>query len=432
MSTLVYIIIILVLTVLNGYFAMSEIALVSARKARLQQRADDGDKGAKTALELMKTPNRFLSTIQVGISLVGVLSGAFGGALLSKPLADLLAKIAWLEPYAAPIALIIVVAFITYLSLVIGELIPKRVALNEPEAIACRVAGFMHFMEIITRPVVNLLSASTDVGIKILGIKPSDEPIVTEDEIKVLMGQGAQVGVFHAAEEDMVSGIFKLGERRVDALMTPRTEVDWVDLDHPRDEIIQKILGSHFSRLPVARESLDNVMGILETKTLVGKDLWQGEFEIMHYAQKPLFVPESLPAIKTLDIFQNTGYPCALVIDEYGGVQGMVTLYDILEAIVGDIPEDLEDRDQQAVQREDGSWLFDGLILIDELKEILDIDLLPGEERGAFQTLSGFVMSQLGNIPVTGQSFFWENFRFEVVDMDGRRVDRVMVSKVGE
>lgn len=432
MSTLVYIIIILVLTVLNGYFAMSEIALVSARKARLQQRADDGDKGAKTALELMKTPNRFLSTIQVGISLVGVLSGAFGGALLSKPLADLLAKIAWLEPYAAPIALIIVVAFITYLSLVIGELIPKRVALNEPEAIACRVAGFMHFMEIITRPVVNLLSASTDVGIKILGIKPSDEPIVTEDEIKVLMGQGAQVGVFHAAEEDMVSGIFKLGERRVDALMTPRTEVDWVDLDHPRDEIIQKILGSHFSRLPVARESLDNVMGILETKTLVGKDLWQGEFEIMHYAQKPLFVPESLPAIKTLDIFQNTGYHCALVIDEYGGVQGMVTLYDILEAIVGDIPEDLEDRDQQAVQREDGSWLFDGLILIDELKEILDIDLLPGEERGAFQTLSGFVMSQLGNIPVTGQSFFWENFRFEVVDMDGRRVDRVMVSKVGE
>jgi len=430
MSTPIQVLVIFLLMILNGVFAMFEIAMISARKTRLGQRSEEGDKGSKTALEMLKTPNRFLSTVQIGITLVGIFAGAYGGATLAGPLADLLRKVAWLADFADALALFIVVLLITYFSLIIGELIPKRLAMNNPEETASRMSGFMRFLSQITRPVVNFLSASTDLGVKLLGIKPSSEPVITEDEIKVLIHQGQQIGVFEEAERDMVSAVFRLGERRVDALMTPRTELDWIDVEDDLETNIKILVDCSYSRIPVAKGDLDEVIGVVDVKDLVNIDLKAPDFDIEKFAKAPLFVPENMPALKVLEVFRNSGVHNALVIDEYGGLQGMVTLYDVLEAIVGDIPLNSEDTDQMAVQRADGSWLFDGLIVIDELKEILDIDAFPDEERAGFQTLSGFIMSQMGSIPKTGQFFEWEKYRFEVVDMDARRVDRVLVSRI--
>jgi putative hemolysin len=416
--------------ILNGIFAMAEIALVSSRRARLQQRADDGDLGASAALELMQKPNRFLSTVQVGITLVGIFAGAYGGAQLSAPLGEALGRIDFLAPYADAIAFALVVLFITYFSLVIGELLPKRMALNNPEKVAAALAIPMRFLSRLAKPIVNLLSASTELGVRLLGVKPNEEPPVTEEEIKVLIEQGRQVGVFEDAERDMVSGVFRLGERRVDALMTPRTEMSWIDVNTSIHEIWRQILQSPHSRIPVADGDLDKVLGYIQLRDLLGRQPEAPDFDLREFVLVPLYVPENMAALKVLDNFQTSGVHLALVIDEFGGITGMVTEYDILEAIVGDIPEDSEDTDQLAVEREDGSWLFDGLIVVDQLKEILDLSDMPGEDRAAYQTLSGFVMSQLGRIPKTGAIFEYGGYEFEVIDMDGRRVDRVLVSKI--
>jgi len=428
MSITIEILIVLLLIIINGVFAMFEIAMVSSRKARLQQRGDDGNKGAKIALEMLKKPNRFLSTVQIGITLVGVFTGAFGGAALSAPLAELIKKIHWLASYADALSLVFVVVLITYFSLVIGELIPKRLAMNKPEETASHMAGTMRFLSKLARPFVNLLSVSTDFGVRLLGIKPSKEPIITEEEIKILVEQGRQIGVFEDAEKDMVSGVFRLGERRVDALMTPRTEIDWVDIEDSPAKVMDTLVKCEYSRIPVAKGDLDQVIGVVDVKDLLGINLEAPGFDLLDYARPAIFVPENTQALKALEIFRESGVHNALVIDEYGGLQGMVTLFDVLEAIVGDIPLNSEDTDQLAIQRADGSWLFDGLIVIDELKDILDIDEMPDEDRAAYQTLSGFIMSQLGSIPKAGQFFEWEHLRFEVVDMDGRRVDKVLVS----
>jgi len=428
MSMTIEILMVLLLIVINRVFAMFEIAMVSSRKARLQQRGADGNKGAKIALEMLKKPNRFLSTVQIGITLVGIFTGAFGGAALAAPLAELIRKIHWLASYADALSLVFVVVLITYFSLVIGELIPKRLAMNKPEETVSRMAGTMRFFSKLARPFVNLLSKSTDFGVRLLGIKPSKEPIITEEEIKILVEQGRQIGVFEDAEKDMVSGVFRLGERRVDALMTPRTEIDWVDIEDSPAKIKDTLVKCEYSRIPVAKGDLDQVLGVVDVKDLLGINLEDPGFDLIDYARPAIFVPENTQALKALEVFRESGVHNALVIDEYGGLQGMVTLFDVLEAIVGDIPLNSEDTDQLAIQRADGSWLFDGLIVIDELKEILDIDEMPDEDRAAYQTLSGFIMGQLGSIPKAGQYFEWERFRFEVVDMDGRRVDKVLVS----
>jgi putative hemolysin len=426
------ILLILGLILANGVFSMAEIAMVSARKPRLKVKAEDGDSRAKTALELSESPNRFLSTAQIGISLIGILVGAVGAATLTDSLAVVIHQIGFLDPYANAIALTVVVLTTTYFTLVLGELIPKRLGLNNPERIAILMARPMQFLSRLTAPVVHLLSISTDLGLRLLGTRPTDEPSVTEDDIRVLLDQGTQVGVFEEAEQDMVESIFRLGEWQVNAIMNPRTEVEWLDLDESLEDNIQKALLSNHSIFPVGRGNLDNVIGILLSRDLLALRLKNQPIELKNILRPPIFVPESTPALKALELLKTSNTHMALVIDEYGGFQGIVTLYDILEAIVGDVPNSGDFVEPEVVQREDGSWLFDGMLQIDEFTEILGLDELSDEDRTGFQTLGGFVMTRLGSIPITGQQFEWEGYCFEVVDMDGRRVDKVLVTPITE
>ena len=420
-------VLVLLLIMINGVFAMYELAMVSSRKIRLQQRAEDGDKAAKAALDLIKHPNRLLSTVQIGITLVGIFSGALGGATLAEHLTPLIAKIPVLEPYSEGIALVLVVLTITYLSLVVGELIPKRLALSAPENIAAALAIPMRWLSKFASPVVWLLSVSTDLGVRLLGVKPTKEPPITEEEIKLLIEQGTQVGVFEEAEQDIVQSVFRLGDRRVDQIMTPHTEIVWLDLDDPLEENIQKALDARFTRFPVGEGSLDNVQGVLLSKDLLVESMKGNEIDLKSMLHSPLYVPESMPALIAMEEIRNSGLLSALVVDEFGGILGMVTPLDILKAIVGEIPHQGANQEPLIVQRADGSWLVDGLIQVDELKDILNIDMLPEEARIGYQTLGGLMMSRLGNIPSAGQYFDWEGVRFEVVDMDGRRVDKVMI-----
>lgn len=429
----VSILIIAVLFYFNGIFAMYEIAMVSAKKTRLQQRKNEGNEGASAALELLEDPNqRYLSAIQVMITLIDTLAGGIGGANLSTPLADVMRTVPWLAGAADLLALILVVLVITYFSIIGGELIPKRIAVNEPDDVVCRLSPAIRGLTRFLGPVTKLLSTSTNFGIKLLHIDLQGEPPITEDEIRIYIDQGRDVGVIEQAESDMFSGVFRLGDRRVDALMTPRTELVWIDLEDDTKTIIAEITQSDYSRIPVARGDLDNVVGILDIKDLVGVDLYSPDFRLEEYLKEPLFIPENLPALQAFEKFRSTGIHQALVIDEYGGVQGMVTLYDVLESIVGEIPLEPEDRDYEIVQRADGSYLFDGMLPIDEVKELLDLNELPDESRVGYQTLSGFVMYVLGSIPKEGQSFDWADYRFEIVDMDGRRVDKVLVQKLSQ
>lgn len=423
--------IIFLLLLANGIFAMSEIAIVSSRKARLQQRAEDGEKGAQVALRLAESPGRFLSTVQIGITLVGILAGAFGGATLSEQIAIWFSRVPALVPYADELAFAIVVLLITYFSLVIGELIPKRIALNNPEAIAGRIARPMSFLSRIAAPVVSLLTLSTEAGVRLLGIKPSGEPPVTEEEVRVMVEQGARVGIFESFEQDVIESLFRLSDRRVDAIMTPHTEIAWLDLDAPVEENLRIMIDSQFSRFPVARGGLDNVQGILRSKDVLISTLGEDKpLDIQKLITPPLFIPASTPAFRVLEQMRQTGVHMALVISEYGGVQGMVTLFDMLEAIVGDLPMEGGNVQQEIVRREDGSWLVDGLMAIDEFCEALDIDELPGEARMGYQTIGGFIMARLGAVPAAGQNFEWNGLRFEVLDMDGRRVDKILVMPV--
>ncbi len=424
------IILIFLLLLLNGVFAMSEIAIISSRKARLEHKAEEGDPAAIAALDLANSPNRFLSTVQIGITLVGILAGALGGATLAARLAVWLGKIRGLEQYSGGLAFAVVVLLTTYFSLVIGELIPKRLGLLNPERVAVTVAQPMRFLSRLAAPVVKILSLSTDLGLRLLGASASKEPPVTEEEIKVLMEQGRRVGIFEAAEQDMIEGVFRLNDRPIDSIMTPRTEIEWLDLDETNQEILREIQQSRHTRFPVAQDNLDNVLGMLSAKDFLEKMLAGEDFNVTDLLEPPLFVPDSMSTLKTLERIKDAGVHEALVLDEYGGLLGMVTLYDILKAIVGELPGPGDELEPQAVQREDGSWLLDGLLSIDEVKDLLGVDSLPDEERIGYQTLGGFVMSQLGHIPSAGQRFEWNGMVFEVVDMDGRRVDKVIVTTI--
>ena len=427
------ILIIAVLFYFNGVFAKYEIAMVSARKTRLQQRSDDGNRGAADALELLKDPNQqYLSTIQIMITMIDTLAGGIGGAMLANPLAEVLQKVSWLAPAADTVALIFVVVVITYFSIVLGELIPKRIAVSKPEDVVCQLSPAIRKLTRLMRPLTRLLSTSTNLGIKLLRIDTQAEPSITEDEIKVFIEQGRDIGLIEQTESDMFSGIFRLGDRRVDVLMTPRTDLEWIDIEDDQHTIISELMHSEYSRIPVGRGSLDDVLGMVNVKELIGIDLHSPNFHLTDYIREPMFVPENMQALKVFEQFRATGTHQALVIDEYGGVQGMVTLYDVLEAIVGEIPLDAEDQEQEVVQRADGSYLLDGMLPIDEIKELLDFDELPDEGRAGYQTLSGFVMNQLGSIPRVGQTFTWDTYQFEVVDMDGRRVDKVLVMRLPE
>ncbi len=431
-SVLTEIAIVFVLLLINGIFSMSELAIVSVRKARLQKRAEQGDSKARAALELAEQPNDFLATVQVGITLVGILAGAFGGAALSEKLAVPLKQYESLAPYADNIAFVLVVLVITYFSLVIGELVPKQLALNHAEAIARTVAKPMQWIAKITSPAVRLLSGSTDAILKLFGIKPSDDPQVTEDEVKIMVRQGAQFGVFEEAERHMVENIFHMSDQRVRALMTPRRDIVFLDLNDTPEEILSTIKNNGYSRYLVCRDGLDNVIGMVRAKDLLKQQLDNNSFNIEAAMRQPLFVPESMPALKVMEQFKKTGMHLAVVMDEYGGTLGLVTHHDILEEIAGDMML-IDEPDYQPVQqREDGSWILDGTLTIHDVKEALELKKLPGEERGEYHTLSGFVMYRLGRIPAESDSFECNGLRFEIIDMDQRRVDKVLVRRIEE
>ena len=419
------IIFIIFLTIANGVFSMSEIAIVSARKARLQQWVNEGDAKASVALDLANSPNRLLSTVQIGITLIGIVAGVLGGATIAEELSARMSSIPLFAPYSEAIALGMVVLGITYLTLVIGELVPKRLALHNAERIACTVAAPMRMLSRIASPVVHLLSISTDAVLRILGIRPIAEPPVTEEEINILIEQGMKAGTFEKAERGMVEHVFRLGDLRAGALMTPRTEIVWLDIDDSPEEIRRKITDSGHSRFPVGQGSLDNILGIVQVKEMLGRNMAGKPADLKASLRRPLFVPESTHALKVLELFKQSGIHISLVVDEYGSIQGLVTLNDILEEVVGDIPSVEELEEPLAVQREDGSWLLDGMLPVNDFKEIFDIKEMPGE--GIYQTLGGFVLMHVGRIPAVGNHFEWGGLRLEVVDMDKNRIDKVLV-----
>lgn len=419
--------VLLALMVLNGYFAMSELAVMSARKVRLQKWANEGQSAAQTAVDLIDAPNRFLSTVQIGITLVGVLSGALGGATIAGALRDSFEEIEPLAPYSDALGLGIVVVAITYGSLVIGELVPKRIALQNPEKIAARVARPMRWLARLTTPVVRLLSLSTNLVVRALGIPPTEDQPVTEEEIRLLIRQGTEAGIFRADEQDMIESIFALDDRRAHALMTPHTEVIWLDVEAPPDETRRKIAASGHSRFPVCRGRLDNLLGVVHANDLLTRSLDGQPLDLEAVMRRPRIVPETALASRVVRLLKRSQEHIVIVIDEHGGIQGVITEHDILQAIVGFIPTP-DDSDPQAVQRSDGSWLLDGQMAIEDVKEVLGLDHLPDEALGGYQTLGGFIMSQLGEIPSEGACFRWGGFQFEVVDMDGRRVDKIMAT----
>ena len=410
------------LILLNAILAMSEAALVASRKTKLHQRANAGDKASQTALSLISDPNTFLSTIQIGITLIGVLSGAVGGATVSELLAAKFSNIPLLEPYSEALALVIVVMVITILSLWLGELVPKRLALHHPEQIARVVAGPMVLFSKVFSPAVKILGASTDFVLRLFGVKASTEPPITEEEFQVLLDQGTQAGVFEEAEQDMVEGVFSLGEQRVYSLMTPRTEIVWLDIENSIEEIRRKIAENEVSRFPVRQDTLDVILGIVKARDLLLASLSGEQIRLKQILKPAFYIPETMSASRALEIFKEKGTEMLLVIDEFGGLQGLLTVNDIIEEIVGEI----ELEEPQATQRQDGSWLLDGMLEVDEFKEIFNLPALPHEQE--YETLSGFVMISLGRVPQTADQFEWHGLRFEVIDMDGRRVDKVLVT----
>lgn len=439
------IIIIFILLIANGVFSMAEMAIISARKARLKQRADEGDEKARAALELAEAPGQFLSTVQVGITLVGILAGAFGGARIAERLAPRLAGLPYVGAYAEAIAFDLVVIVITYFSLVIGELIPKRLALHSPEAIALRVASPMARLARLARPLVALLDHSTDGFLRLVGLRESAEPPVTEDEIKVLIEQGIHAGVFVEAERDMIERVFHLADRRVVEIMVPRREMVWLDAGDSPEEIKAVITGSPHSRFPVAEGSPDNVLGIVQVKNLWAQSLENRgadyladsapdsldtlPIDLKAALEKPLFLPEGTPAFKALEAFRQAQAQMALVVDEHGGIEGLVTVNDILEAIVGELPGMGETAEPLFKRREDGSYLVSGSLPISDFKKLFALRHLPGEENDWYKTAGGFVMTRLGKIPRATDSFEWGGLKIEVMDMDRNRVNTLLVTQ---
>lgn len=424
------ILLIVFLALVNGMLAMSEIALVSARKVRLRQRAEAGDRGARAALELAESPGRFLSTVQIGITLIGILAGAFGGATLAEELAARIARLPRLAPYSDAIGIGVVVVAITYLSVVLGELVPKHLALNAPERIAARLARPLRLLAKASAPVVFLLDGSTRFVLRLLASRPSEGAPVTEEELNHLLKLGTRAGVFEEGEREIVVRVLRLGERRIGELATPRRSMVALDVVAPPEVSWSKIAASEHLHFPVFEGVPDKVLGLISVKDLCARVLAGETPDLRSLLREPVYLPEGMSALRALDRLRETGSDLALVLDEYGGIEGLVTLHDVLRAIVGElsIPEREE---AMAVQREDGSWLLDGMLPVSELKEILDLTAADAAELEELRTLGGFVMGQMGRVPETGHHFDWRGHRFEVIDMDHRRVDKVLVTRAG-
>lgn len=424
------ILILLLLFVLNGVFSMSEIAVVSARKARLQQLANEGNHRAASALALARDPSRFLSTIQVGITFVGIFSGAFGQAALASGLARALSGFPLLAGYSDALALGIVVLAIAYFSLIIGELVPKRLALQNPERIAALTAAPMRILSTLASPVVSFLSGSTNLALRLLGSAASRQSPVSEDEIRLLMEQGTRAGVFDEAERRLVHNVLLLDERPIVSEMTPRLDVVFVDLEDPLEDSLRKMSASRHSRFPVCRGGPEDIVGVVHAKDILARKVAGDDIDFAACMEEALFVPETLTCIRMLETFKTSTLQIALVVDEYGDFQGLVTINDILEAIVGDLPSSRAEGEQMVVERAPGSWLIDGMLDINDLKELLGLRDLPDEAGRTYHTLGGMMMIHMGRVPQSAESFDWGGYCFEVVDMDGTRVDKVLVTRL--
>ncbi len=427
MNLFAELLILFLLLVLNGIFAMAEIAVVSSRKARLKKLADEGSTRASVALALANSPDRFLSTVQIGITLVGVLAGAFGGATLSDEFEPVIAAIPSLAPYAGILSMALVVGVITYLSLVIGELVPKRIALSNPERRAMLVAGAMTSLSRLAAPFVWLLTVSSDLVLKVFGLAKEVDAPPSEEEVTHMIEQGTTAGVFHKAERAMVEGVLRLDERSVTEIMTRRTKIVWLNVSDVDESNWRKIVASGHSQFPVYEGTRDHVLGMVSVKSLWANAAAGVPNSIRNHLMPPLFVPTTINVVQLLELFQKSGKHIALVTDEFGSVQGLVTLIDVMEAIVGDLPEPGDRRSPDAQQRDDGSWLVDGSMAIDDFRRRFGFPALPGQEDGDFETVGGFVVDRLGRIPNAGEHFTWNGRRFEVVDMDRHRVDKILL-----
>ncbi|MBM3380939.1 MAG: HlyC/CorC family transporter [Betaproteobacteria bacterium] len=415
---------------LNGLFAMSEIAIVSAKKSYLQKLADGGDAGALAALQLSLRPSELLSTVQIGITLIGFVSGIFSGATLVARLTPALLSFDLSETLARSLAAATVVLSITFVTVVFGELIPKRFALHAPEKVARVVARPILFLSKMTSPLVKTLSSATELVCNLLGIKnykPSNE--ILGEEIKSLVEQSAHAGAFDETEKRMVEGVLNFSEARVSSFMTPRPELVWLDIDEPAERNRRKIVDARHSHFPVVKGSLENVVGVIHVKDILSRHLMGQPFDLTLSLEQALFLPENADASRSVELFRNSATHFAFVVDEYGNIQGVVTLTDILRAIVGDFADTLDDKANSIVQRKDGSWLVDGLVTVEELRQKLGLRNLHGQDSGNFHTLAGFILSELGKIPKPTDTFDRDGMRFEVVDMDGNRVDKVLITK---
>jgi putative hemolysin len=423
------IVIIIVLLLLNGLFSMSEIALLSSRRSRLEEKAKQGKSGAKIALDLLKHPERFLSTVQIGITVVGVILGAFGGEAFATKLDPLLQNIGVPITYSYNIAFGVVVTIITYLSIVIGELVPKAIGITYAESITVNLSPLMRFLALVAKPMVFLLTISTKSILKLLGIKDRVEAPVTEEEVKTMIEQGTQHGVFEQEEGDMIKSIFRFGDRKAYAIMTARQEISWLDVNDSLEEVRMQVYNSNFTKFPVCDGDLDDIIGVLSVKDFLKAEK-QHQLDLRTLVAQPLYIPENLMAIKILERFREKRTYMGIVVDEFGSTIGMITMHDLVESIFGDLPGFGEPEDPDIVTRDDGSMFIDGSMQIDELRDIINIPALDDEkEEGEYATLGGFMMYKLGKVPHEGDIFTADGYKFEVVDMDGNRVDKVWVKK---
>lgn len=432
MAVAIEIALILLLLLANGVFAMSEIAVVTARQARLEKLAASGNRRAGSALELARKPTQFLATVQVGITLVGILAGAFGGAGLAERLDARLERVEWLAPFSEAIAFTLVVGAITYLSVILGELVPKRIALTNPERIAAAVAGPMRLLARIGTPVVALLTKSTNALFRLLPVSDANGQAVTEDDIRAMLAQGTAAGAVDEREQLIAERVLRLGDRAVSAIMTPRPDVEWIDVDEPPETLHKRLVTAMRSRFVVCGGNLDRVLGIARATELLTACLGGGMVDLRAQLRQPLFVPSTMPVLGLLEKFQGAEVHIAVVLDEFGAVKGVATLNDIFKDLVQMVPGSPGSTETDIVRRDDGSWLVDGTVPIEDLGGVIGFDAAADERPTAYHTLGGLVMAELGRVPRIGEHFELRGYRFEVIDMDGRRIDRVLITAMGD
>lgn len=427
------ILIILGLILVNGVFAMSEIAIVSSKRIRLQKLAENGSLGAKAALDLSESPSRFLSTVQIGITLIGIFTGAFGEASLVTELTSRLETWTFIGDYAREISLAVVVIGITFASLILGELVPKRIGMQYPETIASVIAAPMQWLSRIMGPFVKILTITTEFMLRLLRLHNKKDDAVTEEDIAGMLREGTNAGLFEKTEHDIVSRALRLDDLRVGALMTPRMDVHFIDLDDALEKNLTKIADSSYNRFPVCKGGLSHIVGVVHAGSLFEQTIRGQQIDISAVIKPPLFVPETISAMQLLETLKKNRAELALVIDEYGEIEGIVTLSDVLGALVGDVSIIDQNHEVDAVQREDGSWLIDAGVSFDRFRELLDTTVqFPEESAGTYHTLAGFVMTWLGHIPKISDYFEWEGYRIEVVDMDRNRIDRLLITKLAQ